>query len=78
MAPNSILGNLNRSGNNPMPQLGDSAGRSSKVFGQALGQCANSNSPAKPWLPWGNFLERQRLLRYPAGRGRDTVWHGEG
>lgn len=42
MGTNSILGNLSCAGNNPMPQLGDSAGSLSNVFGHALGQCANS------------------------------------
>lgn len=41
MATNSIGGNLRCSGNNPSPQIGDSAGSLNNVFGRAHGQCAN-------------------------------------
>ncbi len=42
MATNSIRGNLKCAGNNPSPQIGDSAGNLNNVFGRARGQCANS------------------------------------
>lgn len=38
---NSILGNFTCAGNNPVPQLGDSEGSLTNVFGRAFGQCAN-------------------------------------
>ena len=38
---NSIRGNLNCTGNNPSPQIGDSGGSLNNVFGHAHGQCAN-------------------------------------
>jgi hypothetical protein len=38
---NSIRGNLNCTGNNPSPQIGDSGGSLNNVFGRARGQCAN-------------------------------------
>jgi len=42
MGTNSILGNLKCAGNSPTPQLGDSGGSLSNVFGRAHGQCASS------------------------------------
>jgi hypothetical protein len=41
MATNSIGGNLKCAGNSPSPQIGDSAGGLTDVFGHARGQCAN-------------------------------------
>ena len=41
MATNSIRGDLKCAGNNPSPQIGDSAGSLNNVFGRARGQCAN-------------------------------------
>jgi hypothetical protein len=41
MATNSIRGDLKCAGNNPKPQIGDSAGSLNNVFGRACGQCAN-------------------------------------
>jgi hypothetical protein len=38
---NSIVGNLSCTGNSPSPQIGDSGGSLSTVFGRANGQCAN-------------------------------------
>jgi len=38
---NSIVGNLSCAGNSPSPQIGDSGGSASTVFGHANGQCAN-------------------------------------
>jgi len=40
MANNIVLGNLNCSGNNPSPQIGDSTGSPTTVIGNAKGQCA--------------------------------------
>jgi len=42
MATNSIRGDLKCARNNPSPQIGDSAGSLSNVFGHARGQCANA------------------------------------
>jgi len=41
LATNSIVGNLSCTGNTPNPQVGDSGGGLSDVFGRAHGQCAN-------------------------------------
>ena len=38
---NSIVGNLSCTGNSPSPQIGDSGGSLSTVFGRAKGQCAD-------------------------------------
>jgi hypothetical protein len=43
MATNSIGGNLKCTGNNPSPQIGDSAGSLDNVFGHAHGQCAKAS-----------------------------------
>lgn len=43
LADNSISHNLNCMGNSPFPQIGDSGGGLSKVFGRANGQCTNPN-----------------------------------
>jgi hypothetical protein len=42
MATDSIRGNLSCAGNSPSPQIGDSAGSLTNVFGRAHGQCANA------------------------------------
>jgi hypothetical protein len=42
MATNSIAGNLSCTGNSPSPQIGDSAGSLTNVFGRANGQCDNT------------------------------------
>jgi len=41
IATNSIGGDLKCTGNSPSPQIGDSAGGQTNVFGHAHGQCAN-------------------------------------
>ena len=41
LADNSIVHNLNCAGNSPSPQIGDSGGGPSTVFGRANGQCNN-------------------------------------
>lgn len=42
MANNSIVGDLSCDGNSPSPQIGDSGGGPSTVFGRASGQCADA------------------------------------
>jgi len=41
MATNTIGGNLRCTGNSPSPQIGDSGGGQTDVFGHAHGQCVN-------------------------------------